>query len=360
MIEAAIKTIKIETLTPVHIGSGELLHKWFDFIIDDKNEYLFVIDVDKMATIVGDDQLSIQKWADAISSTNIERYVKEILKGHQYDEVAKRRITNYDDFTKGQGTLKECLHDGLGRPYIPGSSIKGAIRTAIVATLAQTKSMEWLAFDRKGKIDLKAEEKLMGRGPQEDKLRFLHTGDAFFDKEATITAKQVNLNIRASQDKLLDYSKSQIVEAIGEQESSTFRLEISYDLCNQIDIRDISGLFDLLNNHTCNLLDDELHFWTDGTGGYYKGSDDYLYNIQSIRETISKCKTNECVLRLGQASGWRFITGAWTERLDDFERQIAPLSRPGNNQKYRDYPFPKSRRVDDQSGLFGFIKMTIL
>jgi CRISPR type III-A-associated RAMP protein Csm5 len=44
-----------------------------------------------------------------------------------------------------QITLKECIHSGLGVPYIPGSSIKGAIRTAIVATLAQiTKCKYWL------------------------------------------------------------------------------------------------------------------------------------------------------------------------------------------------------------------------
>ena len=360
MNDAAIKTIKIETLTPVHIGSGVLLQKWYDFIIDDSNENVYVIDYDKMAMLVGNDQQSIQEWTAAISSANIEKYVKEILNGHRYAEIAKRRISNYDDFTKGQGTLKECLHDGLGRPYIPGSSIKGAIRTAIVTKLTEDRDIEKLIFSNNGKINRKFEEKLIGGGPKEDILRFLHTGDAFFDKGSTITAKQVNLNMRESQDRLLDYSKSQIVEAIAEHEASTFRLEISYNLCNQIDLRDITGLFELLNKHTCNLIDDELSFWTDGEGGDYKGSDDYLDSIQSIHDTILKCQTNECVIRLGQASGWRFITGAWTEKLNDFDRQIAPLSRPGNNQKYRDYPFPKSRRVDDESGLFGFVKMTIL
>lgn len=33
--------------------------------------------------------------------------------------------------------IKEFIRDGFDRPYIPGSSIKGAIRTAVLSSIAQ-------------------------------------------------------------------------------------------------------------------------------------------------------------------------------------------------------------------------------
>jgi hypothetical protein len=62
---------------------------------------------------------------------------------------------------------------------------------------------------------------------------------------------------------------------------------------------------------------------------------------------------------LGQAIGWRFITGAWTETLDEdiFYREIVPMAR-FKNERYSNYVFPKSRRIDDESYVFGFLKLT--
>ena len=67
----------------------------------------------------------------------------------------------------------------------------------------------------------------------------------------------------------------------------------------------------------------------------------------------------ECVLRLGHASGWRFITGAWTENLDNFKSEIVPASRP-KNFNYEQYVFPKSRRLDEDGDIFGFVKLELL
>ena len=76
---------------------------------------------------------------------------------------------------------------------------------------------------------------------------------------------------------------------------------------------------------------------------------------------IEACQTNECILRIGQASGWRFVTGAWLEDIDKhyFNNVIVPLCRP-KNDRYRGYPFPKSRRIDESSNVFGFVKLTAL
>lgn len=70
------------------------------------------------------------------------------------------------------------------------------------------------------------------------------------------------------------------------------------------------------------------------------------------------CKDGkECVLRIGHGSGWRFITGAWSEKLNSFNPVVISAARP-NNFRYNEYNFPKTRRVDEECELLGFVKLT--
>ena len=108
-------------------------------------------------------------------------------------------------------------------------------------------------------------------------------------------------------------------------------------------------------------LEGEIEYWQER-----KNDDDtdkvslYIEKIQGMLEQTQSCEAEkECVLRIGHGSGWRFITGAWTEDLDNFASLIVPASRPAN-YKYTEYDFPKTRRVDDQCELLGFVKLTLL
>ena len=380
--------IQIETLSQVHIGSGVFLQKGNDFIVVDSSEGsdIFVIDPNKLGKIIGTDIKTIDTWSTLIERGEAESFLHTRTSGHSPREFAKRRITNFANFDNTQGTLKECLHDGMGRPYIPGSSIKGAIRTAVMATLAKQKGKEQLTremslifdeTDRKRIIkSLEViEKRLLGSNPNADLFRFMKVGDAFFEKGSEISVKQINLNIRRSSN-LKDNSKQQIIEAIGPEEKSSFSLKLEgdyyiavknsnhKDLINLPDLSDelfdCKALFALINEHTKGLVEDEIRFWNEDVVDY-SGQEDYVANMEDILEAITSCNPNQCVLRLGQASGWRFITGAWTEILDDdlFYDKIVPLARPGN-YKYSDYDFPKSRRIDDESYVFGFIKLTAI
>ena len=85
----------------------------------------------------------------------------------------------------------------------------------------------------------------------------------------------------------------------------------------------------------------------------------YLEKVESIKKKVLKCcRGKECVLRIGHGSGWNFITGGWARDLDNFESLVVPVSRP-NNQNYREYDFPKTRRVDDDCELLGFVKLSL-
>jgi len=120
----------------------------------------------------------------------------------------------------------------------------------------------------------------------------------------------------------------------------------------------LDDLFRLINQHTRNLVEQEIDYW-DGKGD---DSADYVRSMEDVLSDINSCTAKECVLRLGQASGWRFITGAWLEATsrDVFRNEVVPLCRYRDKEFYKQYDFPKSRRIDDESFLFGFVKLTIL
>lgn len=365
--------IKIETLTPIHIGNGSFLQEGNDYLIDD--DYIYVLNIDKLCTLIGSDSKSIELWTDAIMNGGVNSFLGNRLKGYQYKDLSKRLIKCIDCLNKEQSTLKECMHDGMGKPYIPGSSIKGAMRTVVMASLARKKIVQRL---NKEKYSWKYKEIIQGMerdllhfeaytrngkrdtGPSSDFFRFLSTGDAYFENGVEIAVKQMNLNITEKKS-LLDCKKQQVVEAIKSGVSSQFRLSIGEDFYNYSGINDVNDLFKRINDHTYNLLCDEIDFWARGDGSQYNGQDDYLDQLDIILDSIEECQANECILRIGQASGWRFVTGAWLEEIDKqyFNNVIVPLCRP-KNDRYKGYPFPKSRRIDTSSNVFGFVKLTIV
>ena len=111
--------VKIKTLTAVHIGSGNLLQKNMDYVVykdEDEDSFIGIIDPKMILSLIGEEHLN--DWLLAIERKDdtrqlVSRYNK---KATVYDYIS-RSIT---DFTEGKnlGTLKECLHNGMGLPYI--------------------------------------------------------------------------------------------------------------------------------------------------------------------------------------------------------------------------------------------------
>ena len=375
--------VKIQTLTPVHIGSGDFLKNNSDFVEykEGEDSYLSVIDPKKILSLIGVEH--INDWVSLIERQgDTKLFVAKMGKNSHPRSYALRTITNFSTVRK-EDTLKECLHDGMGKPYIPGSSIKGAIRTAVVATMAeQMNALENLVVvrrsEKKNITAKQVEAKMFGGDPNSDVFRFVKVGDAYFEKGSELSTRVINLNIRKS-DQLIDPSKPQLVEAIGVDYETECQMKVDkayYEwaknhwpadstkvkplgvLSAQMD--NMESLFSLVNAHTRRLVEDEIGFWKAQRKSGFSGADNYIENMQQIMVDIGDCQEGkECVLRLGHASGWRFITGAWTENLDNFKSEIVPASRP-KNFNYEQYVFPKSRRLDEDGDIFGFVKLVLL
>lgn len=382
--------IRITNLTQVHIGSGETLQKDTDFIVRRNGEYsdIYIIDPDRVGSkIIGTDQRVLSQWIASIEKGDTNSFFDLFLKRAKPADYSKRRITNYAGDRRGM-TLKEFIHDGTGKPYIPGSSLKGAIRTAIIAFLAskmpeteKERIVESLAKNNGRYQDefgthRSAEDVMLGDTPNESLMRFIRVGDAYYDKGVEMAVTQVFINQTKNSDNLIDKKRAQPVEVIGAEETSSFSLAIDKKKFDDVfaqrndnknkdlkgmkflptEISTITGLFKVINDHTRRLVESEFSYWRDLT--QYQGAEKYIEEMENILNAVNACKDGECVMRVGQATGWRFITGAWTECLKNFKDKVVPNARPHNRQKYEDYDFPKTRRMDDESYLFGFVKLS--
>lgn len=361
--------VKVTTLRSVHIGNGNFLQNNTDFVVDRNN--IYVIDPEKVLDIIGIEK--IDSWLSAIERReNIKEFLGRVGKNCSPNKYASRVIENYSSITNDK-TLKECIHDGRGYPYIPGSSIKGAIRTAILSSIINSSPNKYNLNDvnHSGKIGSSNLEKKLFGDVQDSIFKYLRVGDAFFDKGSEVAIDEINLNIRNNQNNLKDKSKLQSIEVISDNCETECNITLALNIHRlafnrnnlvkplPIEMQSLSSLFQTINQHTQKLIEEDIEFW-EAISQEKDGTDEYIDSMKSIIEEIEDCNSGkECVLRVGHASGWRFTTGAWTEPYSWFESHVVPASRP-RNHLYQEYDFPKSRRIESNNHVLGFIKLSII
>ena len=138
------KTYEIRCIAPVHVGCGEMLTP-FDYLYDPRREEMIFLDPTRWASFLVDHQL-IDKVADQLqqetSGSLMEWLKRERIAEGEMRKLAIRRAKAATAGMGGKGRRSlnnVAVHIALadGRPYIPGSSIKGALRTGILYRLLQ-------------------------------------------------------------------------------------------------------------------------------------------------------------------------------------------------------------------------------
>ena len=368
--------VKIETLTLVHVGSGENLRKDTDFFFDNGN--ICIIDERKLLDVIGKDNL--YQWLNLVERSweqqqyrqqrpeTVKQLVNRIKRNCPIERYTKRHFKCLA--VEKTNTMRECIHDGMGKPYIPGSSIKGAIRTAILTSIAKDNAQQYITFNGNN-IDVNDSD-IFGNSANNSVFRFLQIGDAIFNEGDEVATRLVLLNIHGNNGLFDDgHHKDQLVEAISYNKVAYCNIKIN-NIANKSFSEQTNGetkslpsvmqspqsLFKAINEHTRRLLEGDIEFWNEYEGDEFKES--YIKSDNEILAIIKTCKSNECVLRLGHASGWNFITGGWAKEYPEFERRILSKARPGNRDRYYQYPFPKSRRVEDDGRILGFVKLSLM
>lgn len=145
------KLYELECISPIHIGSGENLRS-FEYLYDSKNRYVYFINETKWIQFLNRHNL-VDAFADRLmhmtaanQNTAVSLWDWLVNKGIAEDELKElgERKAKAETLELVCGE-KKSLNDihvqmatAAGQPYIPGSSIKGALRTAVLYHLIKT------------------------------------------------------------------------------------------------------------------------------------------------------------------------------------------------------------------------------
>ena len=398
--------VELETLTPLHIGSGISFTKDIDFFVEKgKVEKVGKVNPEKILGIIGAKPEMIDIWVKYIededkksiralpqlSSEPLEKLCDEILEVRENVNVAGQ----LDEFIRNQYTKN---------PIIPGSSLKGAIRTAYLTSVIignHNKLREKFKNELKGlkarlngvhdrwrrKRMISSFAKMMHDFVftyaqfQYDNIRVKADAQKDIFKFFRISDGEGNLNqLKIDNFCLLNYRynknnkrnewqidnnrRTKSAEVFEGKVSLTITIQKDFWNKNKLGLKNIEDFIRMLNNHTERLVDYQIKFFKDEYFSKLGVKKAVKSNLNCIKEQITNTKSNEAILRVGQGSGWDFITGGWAKdgrvipKDYDWYFLVEKLLRKKPYDRSNDPPpFPKTRRVTSKFLFPGFVKL---
>lgn len=160
-------TIFLDVQTPVHIGSGTQITKK-EFTVNMKR--IDVYDPFKLYSVLGEryEALFNNPW-ESLTDYLFKNRVKA-------SHAVKYSVHSSDSSVRKTDSIAEFIKDPYGNPYIPGSSLKGAIRTALLShIISQDKDDKYKSSHFFKAQDI--EEDIFGKHT-DSALRFLRISDS--------------------------------------------------------------------------------------------------------------------------------------------------------------------------------------
>jgi len=366
----------METLSPVQVGSGEELQYNFDYIRH--NGVPLVVDQNRCF-----DALAAQGDATAVSmATTLSQAL------HKLDEPYGYQLTSLHGVKCDPKQIREQLKDAQWRPLIPGSSLKGAIRTALLAEFLRSdnsqQQRERLVQRQKGNpktaVKSLAESFFSSHAPRNkapnyDWMRAWKIGDTAFTEDDLCLADVRFLNLglegertvlrwkdMAKKNSLADWEKASGVYVEALNPGAVAALEIHVDdflvhdrqALQQLHWKQapdsFASLRAVLNHHAGYRLRREAGFY-----GQYRCQEALNSCIRMMQ--MMEQEENAIYLQMGWGSGWRGMTGDWQQDagIEAEMRKLYHLGKQGMSE------FPKTRRLAVFDGApslpFGWLRL---
>ncbi len=338
--------LTIRTLSPLHIGTGRELCQGFDYIVS--------------STKTG--RLNVEKILDA-KITEFEKnpgmlpadlIAKEIGNPAYFRYILDGRPRS----SKADSRLRECIKDVNDVPYIPGSSIKGAIRTAFGASIIPGSMRPAAELDLYGSakyMDNDLEKKLFGKDPQNDLFRALLISDAFLpadqrDPSSVMEVKNTNPISRQKANSSVPVE----IECIKGKLEFTASLKIDDHILREKNFPNgekLSGhLMEIIKAHGEKRLQTMQEWYKESVGAEQVNG--FILKLQGFSEKQLAKVNNMALMQMGFGTGWDGMTYSdWLNTDDDFFERLysahlrrkqnkgkAPMREPG-------MVFPGSRKV---------------
>ncbi|MCW1298695.1 MAG: type III-A CRISPR-associated RAMP protein Csm5 [Candidatus Parvarchaeota archaeon] len=368
----------IEVLTPVHVGSGVKLTNKIDFIISEDRQRLTVIDQTDLISYLEE------------NPDEIDNFLKNKLE--KLKKTPKGKTYNIDSTYVGE--IYQFERDGNGNHYIPGSSIKGAIRTSLLAMLFDS-----LSDDEKEKLLIEAKEykkgenwasepilaAIFGKDSNYNLMRVIQFYDTYFTTELELSRLHIlslkNESVfgwkKMGKDRQTNkpfplqenpkYSTSIFVEAlpIGALGYTTINFD-NFLVNNSVakeelkfsdsSIRTIMDFINTFNSYSQKKLEKEKDFFSNLQSP--KKLNSVINEIDKLLNKIKNLSKDEFILRISWGSGWKGMTGDYLDAnwLSNFRRKYQ-LGKKNFSI------FPKTRRIvfedDEPKYLTGWAKIKL-
>lgn len=156
---------RLTCVAPVHIGSGEVL-KSFEYLYDKDRQQVYFFNEGKWAQFLARNKLLDEFTAVLGRNSNFSRInIWQWLQGKGFsaedcDDFIKRKAVLKAELSDKKGTLNDIsagICDGSGNLYVPGSSIKGMLRTGIIFHLLEHNPGVKAQLCRKMRVVLQAD-----------------------------------------------------------------------------------------------------------------------------------------------------------------------------------------------------------
>ena len=168
----SVYQLTLQTLSPVHIGDGGELRQDFDFIVREGRTYR--LDEDRLLAAKID---TLRPGRDGHYPPPGKLLNEKDLDNPEFFRYVLRGTPRS---AKTDARIKTFIKDVSDQPYIPGSSLKGALRTALAWTgwSEIRPALDRSAIGRrKSWAGQPLERKLFGPDPNHDLLRALQVSD---------------------------------------------------------------------------------------------------------------------------------------------------------------------------------------
>jgi CRISPR type III-A-associated RAMP protein Csm5 len=375
----------IKILTPLHVGSGRTLRSDTEFLKFEN--VVSVIDDHKILDIIGEE--NIQQWIDIINNGNdLLDYLKKRSPSGVVEptQTHKRLLPIVGNYLKPKNGLREQIFSGNGQPLLPGSSLKGAVRTAVINGLIEKQPSIANGVlrtkkegEKRGAKTVKYgkfEHQLTGKDPNHDSFRLVRIGDAHFDQTVCLLTQTLN---QTGNEFGIKEDVNQLVECIPEGAEALSGVSIPADLLKEInkrpqvayemkannEINSWPKIIRHVNRFTKKQLESELRKYN--TVSLPNEADAFPETMKVLLEQISNLGENECIIRVGFGTGYLNMTGGWP--IEQWKKTLTPdkyLTEMNDlgiavrkNSKYNSFDLPKSRKIISGGVPMGFVKLTL-
>ena len=341
-----MKTFKLqcEILSPLHIGTGKEIEP-LDYIV--KGERLYRLSFERFVTdMTESERTAFEGILDKGNLLEIRKYVEgriNVERNTLYSiEVSTPIITLYN---AKRGDIQNQLlinpfirTESVSMPLMPGSSIKGAIRTAVISKLA---SNSVLPKPKDFREENEFESTVLGyKDGKDDPFRGIKIRDKILGNDSTIIREIRNVS---KKDGRLQSNNMQIICEVSHSsltgKTVEFETEVSFDDA-LFSTRFLSKTLtrELIIESCTDFYRDKMEKEHEK---FYKNSEVEKYSKQLLSTTLDN---NSFLVRVGRFSGVESVT------LDNY-RNPKP---PGNKTTWG-----TSRNLAESRYPMGWIKVTV-